>query len=60
MNSVMEKENIIIENRRRLGDISAVYDPITGEGSASIERERIEIEGFPITEMKLPASMLDD
>ena len=60
MMSVMDKENIIIENRRRLGDISAVYDPITGEGSTSIERERIEIEGFPITEMKLPASMLDD
>ena len=58
--SVMDKENIIIENRRRLGDISAVYDPITGEGSTSIDREGIEIEGFPITEMKLPASMLDD
>ena len=60
MNNVMDKENIIIENRRRLGDISAVYDPITGEGSTSIDREGIEIEGFPITEMKLPASMLDD
>ena len=55
--SVMDKENIIIENRRRLGDISAVYDPITGEGSTSIERCCTHICGFPIEDLYLPATM---
>ncbi len=54
----MEKEKTIIENKRRLGEISAVYNPITGEGSTSIERNWVEIKGFPIEKMNLPVTML--
>ncbi len=56
----MEKENIIKENIKRLGVISAVYNPITGEGSTAIERRRVSIEGFPLECMYLPTTMLDD
>lgn len=56
----MTKEQIIKENIRRLGDISAVYNPITGEGSTSVERQWTTFEGFPIENINLPVSMLDD
>ncbi len=53
----MDKELMIEENIRRLGEISAVYNPITGEGSTSVKRRWIDIEGFPITHMNLPEQM---
>ena len=56
----MTKEQIIKENIRRLGDISAVYNPITGEGSTSVERQWTTFEGFPIENINLPVSMLND
>lgn len=56
----MKKEEIIKENKRRLGEISAVYNPITGEGSTSIERRWTAFEGFPIERINLPAGMLED
>lgn len=56
----MEKEKIIAENIRRLGEISAVYNPITGEGSTSVARQCIDIEGFPIEQLYLPETMCDD
>ena len=56
----MTKEQIIKENIRRLGDISAVYNPITGEGSTSVGRQWTTFEGFPIENINLPVSMLDD
>ena len=56
----MDKEFIIKENLRRLGEISAVYNPITGEGSTSIERQWTEFEGFPIERINLPVTMLAD
>ncbi len=56
----MKKEEIITENKRRLEEISAVYNPITGEGSTSIEREKVEISGFPIEELYLPTTMCSD
>ena len=40
----MKTKDIIEENNRRLGEISAVYNPITGEGSTSVERIKINIE----------------
>lgn len=52
-----EKEKIITENKKRLGAISAVYNPITGEGSTSVRRSLVNIEGFPIESMRLPVSM---
>ena len=53
----MDKAETITENYRRLKEISAVYDPITGEGSTSIERCCTHISGFPIEDLYLPATM---
>ena len=54
----MKKEEIIEENKRRLKEISAVYNPITGEGSTSVPRCEVAISGFPIENMYLPTSMV--
>ena len=56
----MKKEEIIIENRRRLEAISAVYNPITGEGSTSVPRFEAVISGFPVEKLYLPQTMADD
>ncbi|MBQ8694318.1 MAG: hypothetical protein IJ513_01605, partial [Bacteroidaceae bacterium] len=56
----MEKEDIIKENIRRLGEISAVYNPVTGEGSTSVVRQWTTFEGFPVERINLPATMLSD
>ncbi len=56
----MEKEKIIEKNRERLRKISAVYNPITGEGSTSVPRLLTNIEGFPIENLNLPSSMQDE
>ena len=56
----MNKEEIIEKNKERLREISAVYNPITGEGSTSIPRQLTSIEGFPIEKINLPSSMLDE
>ena len=53
----MDNKKIIEKNRERLRGISAVYNPITGEGSTSVPRVQIEIEGFPIEKLNLPTSM---
>lgn len=56
----MDKDKIIEKNRERLGAFSAVYNPITGEGSTSVPRIRTTIEGFPIETIDLPLSMHDE
>lgn len=56
----MNKETIIEKNKERLGAISAVYNPITGEGSTSVPRQWVTIENFPIESMYLPTSMLNE
>ena len=56
----MNKEEIIEKNKERLREISAVYNPITGEGSTSIPRQLTSIDGFPIEKINLPSSMLDE
>ena len=56
----MNIEETIKENNRRLGAISAVYNPITGEGSTSVKREWVNIEGFPLTHINLPETMCAD
>ena len=53
----MKKEEIIAENKRRLKEISAVYNPITGEGSSSVPRCEVSISGFPIEKIYLPTTM---
>ena len=53
----MKKEEIIKENKRRLKEISAVYNPITGEGSTSVPRYEATISGFPIEKLYLPTTM---
>ncbi len=55
----MEKQKRIEENIKRLKEISAVYNPVNGEGSSSIERRWVEIEDFPLTRMNLPTAMLE-
>ena len=57
---IMKKEEIIKENRRRLKEISAVYNPITGEGSTSVPRIEVNINGFPIEKLHLPATMVGE
>ena len=56
----MEKEKIIEKNKERLREISAVYNPIAGEGSTSGPRRWAAIEGFPIENINLPTSMYDE
>ena len=41
-------------------EISAVYNPITGEGSTSVPRYEVNITGFPIEKMYLPVTMGDE
>ena len=56
----MDKEKIIETNKERLRAISAVYNPITGEGSTSVPRQWIDIEGFPIESINIPQSMYNE
>ena len=56
----MDKKKVIEKNRERLREISAVYNPITGEGSTSVPRHWVTIEGFPIENINLPTSMYDE
>ena len=60
ISSDMNKEEIIEKNKERQRAISAVYNPITGEGSISVPRQWTSIEGFPIENINLPTSMLDE
>ena len=60
MTTNADVKKIIDENCERLKRNSAVYNPITGEGSTSLERRWVEIEGFPLTRMNLPVEMLGD
>lgn len=53
-------DKTIKENIKRLGAISAVYNPITGEGSTAIPRKKIHIEGFPLQEIYIPTTMLKE
>ena len=54
----MKKEEIIVENKKRLKSLSAAYNPITGEGSTSVQRSEINISGFPVEKMYLPETMV--
>ena len=60
ISSDMNKEEIIEKNKERQRAISAVYNPITGEGSTTVPRRWTSIEGFPIENINLPTSMLDE
>lgn len=52
-----EVHDILRENSRRLSEIGAPFDPLTGRGSVG-ERERVEIGGFALREQWLPRSMM--
>ena len=56
----MDKARIIEANIERTANINHPYNPITGEGSTSISRSKVCIEGFPLKEISLPASMLQE
>lgn len=47
-------EEIIKENLKRLAEIEKPYCQLTGEGSISVNRTRVEIEDSPISVMFLP------
>lgn len=53
------KNDIIKENRERLKTINAPYNPITGEGSTSVERIKVEIKDCPIPVMFLPKTFVE-
>lgn len=55
----MNYTRILLENKRRLAVIRAPYNPLTGEGSTSILRERFELEDHPTPVMYLPVKMLE-
>ena len=60
MTTNADVKKIIDGNCERLKRNSAVYNPVTGEGSTSLERRWVKIEGFPLTRMNLPVEMLSD
>ena len=45
---------IIRENARRIKEIETFYDPISGEGSTSVPRVKVHIDGCPTADMWLP------
>ena len=55
----MKKKEIIETNIERLTKINSPYNPVTGEGSTSVERRMVEIEDFPLTQINLPVKMLE-
>lgn len=50
----MQAQEIIKKNLERLKVIESPYNPLTGEGSFSIERVKVTCEDFPLKEMWLP------
>ncbi len=46
----------IQQNRERLANIRATYDPVSGQGSFSTPREKVRIDGFDMNELFLPES----
>lgn len=52
------KNDIIKENRKRLAQINAPYNPVTGEGATSVEREKVYIQDCPIETLYLPATFV--
>lgn len=52
-------DNIIAENHRRIDQINAPFNPFTGEFSVG-ERSHVQIDGFPIPDLWLPNTMLNN
>lgn len=61
--SVIDKvwtvEDILLENERRMQDMSDNFNPLSGYNSIG-KRERVEIVGFPIKVQYLPVAMLNE
>ena len=55
---MLDINNILEENRKRNELINAPYNPVTGYGSTSIERESVFIDGAPIEDMFLPVDLV--
>lgn len=51
---MMTVQDIVNENKRRLEEINTPYNPITGQGSISVKRIKVEISDCPIGVMWLP------
>lgn len=52
-------QEMLVENRRRMDDLSDGFNPLTGYRSVG-ERRRVDIPDFPIRTQWLPVEMLDD
>lgn len=50
---------MVNENLKRLKVIKAPYNPVSGEGSFSVERTHVHIEDFPIKDLWLPNTFLE-
>jgi hypothetical protein len=55
----MDYEAILSENKRRLDAIRCEYNPITGQGSASVERVHVQIKDCPVPDMWLPVGFAE-
>ena len=51
--------DIVNENLRRLRELRLPYNPITGEGSFSTPRTKVDIPGFPVKDLWLPTDMVN-
>lgn len=56
----MEKSKIIKQNSERKKKLSETYNPISGEGSTSINREKVEIKEFPLQSIYIPTAMMQE
>lgn len=56
---MLKVSEIIEENRKRLSEIRKPYNPITGEGSISVQRVEVRIPNCPISVLYLPESFVE-
>lgn len=59
LDRVWTVDEILEENRRRMAEMSAPFDPLTGLNSIG-EREKVVIPDYPIKVQYLPIEMLED
>ena len=52
--------NYIQENEERIKKLFAPYNPVSGKGSFSVPRTRVQINGCPLPSMYLPDDMLHE
>jgi len=56
---MLKVNEIITENRKRLAEIRKPYNPVTGEGSISVQRVEVRIRDCPVSMLYLPESFVE-